>query len=476
MGRQCDSAVVRWSRPILRACALVCALFVAAPAYAADKYVRSGGNNGNSGNDWTNAYQTLATCETNTPRGDTCWVGNGSLGSATLNTSNSGTTLITIKKATIADHGVATGWSDAYAAQAVFGDITFDSDYWVFDGVTRDESCATTDDCGWADIDSYGFRVNGAVVTFVDALARCSDEITVSYVGINSGDADASIKASCFTGAESTNHTYRRNLMTNYTNEFAHAHMTVVNGCLLEENYFGSGMGKETIRGQSEFRNCVIRRNIMRGACRAHPGEGCTCHIAIWDGGSGAFDNNEIYGNIIDDRGNPAGDGPSSSCSILVGGNGGSWAGSPASGTLIYNNTIVGVVNTPPNILVNGGTGNVCRNNIFADNTGSPSVTCNTSSNNGSSDEVTTIFVSYAAGDLHLSALLAGVSTGSPAGNATDIDGCTRGADGTWDRGAFEFDADACSMDPPAPPAGGEVAPRNIRIREFTERRPVVVD
>ncbi len=39
--------------------------------------------------------------------------------------------------------------------------------------------------------------------------------------------------------------------------------------------------------------------------------------------------------------------------------------------------------------------------------------------------------------NLHLTGALAGVSLASPYN--MDMDGKTRGADGTWDRGAYEF-------------------------------------
>lgn len=396
-------------------------------------YVRDGGSG--SGTTWSDAADQVPTAPS---RGVDVYVADGTYSGRTFTTAASGSTLIRICKATESNHGTDTGWQSTYGdGQASFGDINFDSDYWTWDGAFRDEDCPTTDTCGWADEASYGFLIVGAFHTYSDATVRCGDNITVRYTAIDAnGGADA-IKASCFTGASTTNFTAYRNYIHSANGGFAAAHMTVVDGCLFDENYFGGNEAKETIRGQSEFKNCVISRNIMRQSCLHHATEGgCTCHIAIWDGGSGDFDNVEVYGNVIDDRGNSGSDGPSSSCSILIGGNGSSWAGEPASNARVFNNTIVGVANTTPSILVNGGSGNVCRNNLFYNNTGNPSVTCSTTSNNGSGDESVDPFVGYSSGNFHLTGAMAGSATDSPADNATDIDGVTRS---TPDRGAFEF-------------------------------------
>jgi hypothetical protein len=103
--------------------------------------------------------------------------------------------------------------------------------------------------------------------------------------------------------------------------------------------------------------------------------------------------------------------------------------------------------------LVNGGSGNVCRNNLWWD-TVSASVSCSTTSNNV--DAGANPFVSYAAGNLRLSGATTGGFTLSAPYNA-DMDGVTRGGDGTWDVGAFEYAA-----------GGGSApnAPSNLRLLE----------
>ncbi|MEN6626348.1 MAG: hypothetical protein ABFD69_08995, partial [Candidatus Sumerlaeia bacterium] len=72
----------------------------ASSSMAADYYVRAGA--GGNGSDWANAYGSLpATLQ----RGSTYHIAAGSYGSHQFNDAESGTAMITIKKATAADHG-----------------------------------------------------------------------------------------------------------------------------------------------------------------------------------------------------------------------------------------------------------------------------------------------------------------------------------------------------------------------------------
>src|SRR5437870_5513644 len=91
--------------------ALVAALACAAEARAADHFVRQGATGTGSGSDWTNAYTSLPAALT---RGDTYYVADGTYSGYTFNYPASGTALITIKKATVANHGTAVGWLDTF--------------------------------------------------------------------------------------------------------------------------------------------------------------------------------------------------------------------------------------------------------------------------------------------------------------------------------------------------------------------------
>jgi chitodextrinase len=398
-----------------------------------------------NGSDWNNAFASLPTT---LQRGATYYIADGSYPSYIFNTPNSGTSLITIKKATIQDHGTNTGWNDTYGdGQAVFGSFTLGSDYLVIDGQTRNEN-------EWSDGPSYGFRINGVSANTSWFPGVCASNITVKYSNIGGPDV-----GNIFTGSEPssgfyiggfaefcTDWTLSRNYVHNTIIPF---HMNGTSGGTIEYNWISNSFGKEAIRGQIAMANYTIRYNVMKDACQTNPLDstsGCTAEIAIWDGSN--FDNNQIYGNIIYKTTSQINSGGA----IVVGGNGTSWVGPPANNTLIYNNTIAGHRGfATASIIINGGTGNICRNNLWYDEFGTPGCTANTTSNN---IEVNADpFVNYAAGDFRLAAAtVPGTPLSSPYNK--DIAGVTRGADGVWDIGAYEFVSGPSDTTPPSVPTG----------------------
>src|SRR5262245_7797716 len=78
---------------------------------AATRYVRAGAAGANTGADWTNAYSVLPATLV---RGDVYYLADGSYPGYIFDDASSGTTLITIKKATVNDHGTDTGWLASY--------------------------------------------------------------------------------------------------------------------------------------------------------------------------------------------------------------------------------------------------------------------------------------------------------------------------------------------------------------------------
>ena len=124
-------------------------LGLAEQAEAANHYVRPAGATygTGSGNDWQNACTDFTgSCAVGSlVRGDTYYIagssggGNGTYAGRNFNRATNGSLVITIKKATVADHGGnETGWSNAFGtSQAVFATgIEFGTSFWVFDGVT----------------------------------------------------------------------------------------------------------------------------------------------------------------------------------------------------------------------------------------------------------------------------------------------------------------------------------------------------
>lgn len=129
-------------------------------ASAANHYILPAGSGSKSGADWGNACAGLSgSCSASSmTRGDTYYVGGGTYSSGfTFSTATSGTSVITIKGATAADHGTATGWSASYgvdSTQASFppNAINVYSGYLIFDGNTGSGTTGS----------SYGFHIRAA--------------------------------------------------------------------------------------------------------------------------------------------------------------------------------------------------------------------------------------------------------------------------------------------------------------------------
>jgi hypothetical protein len=106
-------------------------------ASAASRYIRAGATGAADGTSWADAWTTF---------GAVTWTGSdvyylaGGTYTENLNLSAAnGSNLITIKKANAADNSGDAGWNSSYATTVaeIFGAITFGSDYWFIDGVTR---------------------------------------------------------------------------------------------------------------------------------------------------------------------------------------------------------------------------------------------------------------------------------------------------------------------------------------------------
>jgi hypothetical protein len=136
---------------------LVVFLGTSLPVAAANHYVRTGASGSGTGTDWTNACTDFTgSCGVSSlVRGDTYYVAAGSYASEDWNKPASGTLVITILRATVANHGTDTGWVAAYDGQVHWAyDQTFSSDYWIFDGVT---SPPTAMSAAAADATQYGY-------------------------------------------------------------------------------------------------------------------------------------------------------------------------------------------------------------------------------------------------------------------------------------------------------------------------------
>lgn len=378
-------------------------------------------------------------------RGNTYYVADGaysgSIGSGfDLDTAASGTTLITIKKATVTDHGTSTGWSDAFGdgTATITGSIRYYTDYWLVDGQTRNESDWTSQ--------VYGFRVTQSVVSWPDNFPPGGDHCTTLHcdiggtVGTSYGDPGFSTDEPVYFVRNSGSTS-----ITDMTVSKCYIHnCTILRASQLDTYeisycYMDAMWAKEAFRGDVVCKNGTIKFNVFKNTTQdtGLPGEGGTAPIAIWDFdlGAGSFDNNQIYGNIFWDT---LGTTHSAGVIILGGGYGG-FPGVVANNSKVYNNTIVGFTGEFNADISFGasGTGNEVINNLWYDCIGTPAVNnADTESNNG--ETASNIFVNATTGNFRLTTnSAAGTTLGSPYN--VDMDGVTRGTGGNWSRGAFQY-------------------------------------
>lgn len=420
-------------------------LFWCAQAFAADKHVRSGASGTGSGDDWTNAYTELPA---SLSRDNIYHIGVGSYSGYVFDDAEDGAKVIIIRKATIASHGAATGWNDAYAAQADFnGTFRFDRDYYTVDGAFRNEEA-------WNDVSAYGIKCNGVLAK--TSISTVGHHITVSKVSLIrayslsyvAGDSRVDLAGFSET---ITNWTISGCMMANSLHTIVQ--LAGVSDFLIEYNYLGASWGKEAIRGQIVANNVIIRHNVFVNSTQIDPEDetsGITGEIAFF-GNEPSYSGNEVYGNTFSNE--------FSGGRNTVVGIGGMDFSAVAINCKVFNNSFVGITDSSvfPPILLSGGTGNEAKNNLFF-NSASTGVTANSTANN----VVATVdpFVDSEAFDFRIEAGGQAQDVGSDlgAGYNTDRFGTTRGGDGLWDVGAYEFDDGAPE------PGGSNITTETLNI------------
>ena len=413
---------------------LLAFLFLVQPCFAADHYVRAGASGGATGADWTNAWAALPSALT---RGDTYYIADGTYGAYDFDDAVSGTTVITVKKAVVASHGTETGWDSAYGdGQAEFTatgtPITVSSNYWVIDGVV-----------GSAD-SGHGFKatVTGTTDATRGIRITATSNVTVSHWEVTStnpaGVADAEKQDGIYSVSAS-----------NVTIDHCYIHNWKRCGILLsgvtvwniEHNYIyhtysTSGAHGQAIQaGPGAVSDVEIRYNTFKDC------HGTGVIVAL----DNTFDDFRIHGNIFWEDEASAAIGIYSTSQAI-----GTTSGDTGTNFKVHNNTFIGMDGRDPQpsggLDMNGtATGNEAYNNIWLGCT----VTFDavTHDYNASDDDLgeandqtiaSSIFTNYAGGVFTLaSATNAGTTLSSPY-NA-DMLGNTRGSDGTWDRGAYEY-------------------------------------
>lgn len=398
-------------------------------------YVRQGASG--NGSDWSNAYGALPAT---LARGATYYIASGTYGSYRFNDAQSGTDLISIKKATPTDHGTNTGWDPAYGSgQAVWnGPLHFDTSYWVFDGQTRNES-------DWFSGADYGFKIFhdgndqqirmstlGTAVsyvvikhTYLEALNTPLPNTTIRRYGL---DIDTFGGTGTSRGLVVSRSFFQYGNVPIFTRDN--------DGMILEYSAFDANDSNGANHGEAMSAYYTNHRFIIRfNKFRATSG---TAVIAFTTGSSTPADGFEIYGNVIWNA--DIGDG-------IFGFDRQEW---PFTNTKIFNNTIVDKVGGFSNgIAIRSGSNNQVFNNLwvntassFWNGTGATynynAYSWDVTESNAQTNVPPSIFTNYAADNFTLGSPTAPGTT-LPAPYNVDMFGNVRGGDGSWDRGAYEF-------------------------------------
>lgn len=422
-------------------------VFAAESTMAANYYVRSGASGAKNGSDWTNAYTSLPSTLV---RGDTYYIAGGSYSGRTFNTPASGTSVITIKGATIADHGTNTGWSDTYSvenAQAVWtSSVKFSTSYWVFDGSAGPVWSITPSQYG------FSFTPMQYPIT-VSAQSQITTGVIISHVAATAPTGDLE---KIFVASNTLFPMGNITISHSYLNGWQNAYMASSNGLTMdnwvfEYNMCLNGFSSSANHGEwinnnyGYMKNQVTRFNWFEGR----------------QNGTGVIvaNNNDnvdakIYGNVFKDiaegngiiTGTSAGKlvSPQVYNNTFINSTSGGWIGGNTTGTpLVYNNLIYNM-NASKSVTTD-------YNAYFT--------TTNTPTESNRQIETGNPFVSSTNVNL-LKATTAGKTLASPYN--VDVYGNIRGADGNWDRGALEYGTSLSA----APSSGTTLSsPQNLRVQ-----------
>ena len=426
-------------------------LLIPSVAFSTNYYVRAGAS-GTCTTSWSNACAALSSAVSAAGTGgDTIYVANGAYSSVTINKSN-----LTIKKATATDHGSDTSWNASYANQATFsGTMTITASTVTIDGAYRNENA-------WNNETAYGFYLTSSS----DGFIINADYTTIKYVALNPGNAaDDAFYIGVSSGGQyvTISHTYSFNV--GRCNVLGRG---ISNG-LYEYNFFGdAGVGTSASTHGEAFSvyNGTVNYNTIRYNIFKDWGGGGVTGALMFGDSNYTF----VYGNVFKASDNFA-------CNGVVG----SWTGYTSTNWRIYNNTFADILDGNCGAVVLGSgfgttTGSISRNNVFYNNNGetiqsgtvSHTATDGTNIGTDAQTNLTDIFVSRAGGDYRLTAATnAGYTLTNETVNGrlhtynTDMLGNIRGADGLWDRGAFEY----TGVVPPPPPVRIPLPPSGLSIQ-----------
>jgi len=413
--------------------------------YAAEHYIREGASG--DGSDWANAWTELPST---LQRGDTYYIADGEYPGHTFDDAESETQYITIKKAIESDHGTNTGWQSSYGDGVVdfTSEVRFDTNFWIFDGQS-----------GYGDSsrEQHGFRfmqTNCGVRSYgLIRLTAAVDHIRISHVEIEQcGEGVPGNVEPRFDGIQSLFDSHDIIFSHLYIHDFNRVAMlihniqdSVVEHCFFEHRLSANYEPDRTIHGGGiVFQNShdvTFRYNIfkdIRGTAGIEPKDSVQSHMYMYGNifyntdptysySNGAISNTggdtntymHVYNNLFVDL-----DGSGSAVGWFCGG---AWcSGTNQETNVAYNNIVYNSINGASHTI--GFMGSSHDYNMYDDTHGEAHGQHWTG---GSS-----LFVDYMNDDFHLAVP---TQPGTTLSYNEDPDGNTRGADGNWDRGAYEF-------------------------------------
>ncbi len=404
------------------------------------------------GSTWAKAYRQAPT---NLVRDTTYWFASGSYGSHTISTPASGTLQIVYKKATPAEHGPSSdGWTDSMGTgQAQFDALQILTSYFTIDGTTGSGTSG------------HGFKIrqNGQGILISMPAGYTHDhvvirkcELSFDRLDVDNGYGGFGIKAQ---NSDDTKVQYCHVHDTGVPFHWAGNTNQLVEHCYIARNQSTSAWHSEAIAAHYSGK-VIVRYSTFEDI------EGTAFIASLTD----STDHWEIYGNVFfySEGSTKAGTGHGIFTTNVPENN--------IVGLKFYNNTISNVTAglTARAVLVWGnGTEIYVYNNLWYCDKGSRCKPADHEIDSGSysidynwysgsiahpaevhaqNGGTTNPFVSIPNKDFRLGqATAAGMAISAPYDQ--DMNGRRRGADGVWDRGAFEF-----------APASQISAPRNLRI------------
>lgn len=416
------------------------------PAFSATVCIGPASTGSGTGADYSNLKQWSS----GTPaRGETWYLVDGTYAGKTINPAQSGTTLFTIKKATVADHGgVSTGWVDTMGdGQATFtGQVWLNTSWLTFDGVSHGAT-------NWSQVAAdYGFTSSGLnSILEVANLSIVISNITIAnYSGVAVGGDVEKLFIETDNSTKSVhNVTISHMLVDGFQNAYwATSAGTLMDNWVFEYNMCKNGFGSSANHGEwinnnfGLMTNQVVRFNWFKG-----PTSGFTGVIVANNNDIKAP---QIYGNIFD--GYDSGNG------VITGTSGGTIFNAQ-----IYNNTFL---NCGVGMLGNvAGSACVFTNNLvynmdagiqtgFAHDYNYYVSTTSTPTEPNRQTASGNPFVNSASGNF---ALTVNSTAGQTLASPFNVDqyGTTRA---TWTRGAIEFgDVTAPTLSSATIPSAGNV-------------------